>query len=94
MVQAELRVLHLHLKAARMRILKPTPCDTPTPTRPYFLIVPLPDPSIYQSVFSVFSQVSGVCLCMACRSQFSHSTKGILGMKLRSSDLNISAFIC
>jgi hypothetical protein len=54
-MQKELRVLHLHLKAAS-RILTSrqlgsyahTHSDTPTPKRPYLLIVPLPGPSIYK----------------------------------------------
>ena len=55
MVQEELRVLHLHLKAAS-RILtskqlgqgyeSPHSQATPTPTRPHFPTVPLPRPSI------------------------------------------------
>ena len=57
MVQEELRVLHLHLKASS-RILAfrylglgekaHTHSDTPTPTRPYLLIVPPPLPSIFK----------------------------------------------
>ena len=49
-VQAEPRVLHLHLKAAsdfqaaRMRVLKPTPIAT----RPHLQVVPLPRPSMYK----------------------------------------------
>jgi hypothetical protein len=31
-----------------MRVLKPTPTVTHTPTRPYLLIVPFPGPSIYK----------------------------------------------
>jgi hypothetical protein len=56
MVQEELRVLHLHLKVLAEYWLPGsydegpkahTHSDTPTPTRPYLLIVPLPGPSIY-----------------------------------------------
>jgi hypothetical protein len=54
MVQEELRVRHLYLKAARSRLasrqlgLKAhVHGDTPTPARPHLLIVPLPGPSIY-----------------------------------------------
>jgi hypothetical protein len=56
MMQAELRVLHLHLKAARGRLTLPvsqdkgvkahTHNDTPTPTRSHLLIVSLHGPSI------------------------------------------------
>jgi hypothetical protein len=56
MVQEELRVLHLHLKAAS-RILTSRQLgqgikahahnDPPTTTRPHFLIVPLPGPCVY-----------------------------------------------
>jgi hypothetical protein len=64
MVQEELRVLHVHLKAAS-RILASrqlgqgsysphpqwyTSCNkvSPTPTRPYLQTVPLPGPGIYK----------------------------------------------
>jgi hypothetical protein len=56
MVQAELRVLHLHLKAAS-RILASRqlgwgfynlPVTHLTPTGPHLLIVPFPRPSIYK----------------------------------------------
>jgi hypothetical protein len=62
MVQAELSVLHLHWKsacgrlacrAARMRVLKPIPSDTPTPTGSYLLLVSLPRPSIYKPSHSI-----------------------------------------
>jgi hypothetical protein len=52
MVQEELRVLHLHLKAARR--LSPRQLSLkahayiPTATRPYLLMVPHPGPSIYK----------------------------------------------
>jgi len=51
-VQEELRVLHLHLKAARRRLVlrqleMPSYRDTPTPTWPHLLIEPLPVPSIF-----------------------------------------------
>jgi hypothetical protein len=59
MVQEELRILHLHLKAAS-RILASgiktnTHNDTPTPARLHLLIVPLPMPNIYKP-----SQVSQI----------------------------------
>jgi hypothetical protein len=57
MVQEELRVPHLHLKAARRRLssrqlwegLKAHPqSDTLPPTGPHLPIVPLPGPSIFK----------------------------------------------
>ena len=57
MVQEELRVLYLNLKAVNriltsrklgMRVLKPTSTVTHLHTRPYLLIVPLPGLSIYK----------------------------------------------
>jgi hypothetical protein len=56
MMQEELRVLRLHLEAARRRLTSRQDKgikahiqnDTPTPTRLHFLIVPLPEPSIYK----------------------------------------------
>ena len=57
MVQAELRALHLHLKAASGRLTSSqlgeglkahVHSDTPTPTGPHLLIVPLPWPSIFK----------------------------------------------
>jgi hypothetical protein len=53
MVQKELRVLHLHLKAAS-RILASrqlpalTHSGTPTPTGTHLLIVPFPGPTLYK----------------------------------------------
>jgi hypothetical protein len=45
----ELRVLHLHLKAARMRVSQSLfHSDTPTSTGPHLLIVPFPGPSIFK----------------------------------------------
>ena len=59
MALEELRVLHLHLKAAtrilastqlRWESQSPPPhSDTPTPTRLHLLIVPLPGPSILKA---------------------------------------------
>jgi hypothetical protein len=56
MVQEELRVLHLHLKADRRRwassgsqreaLKAHTYSDTLPPTRPHLLTVPFPGPSI------------------------------------------------
>jgi hypothetical protein len=69
-VQEELRVVHLHLKAASGRLasrqldegLKAhTHSDTPTPTGPHLLKVPLPGKSIYkpsQVFFFTGQQVS------------------------------------
>ena len=45
----ELRVLHLHLKASGRRLAHcPPHNNTPPPTRPHLLIVPLPGPSIFK----------------------------------------------
>jgi hypothetical protein len=44
----ELRVLYLHLKAAKTCFQAARASDTPNPTRPHLLIVPLPGPSIYK----------------------------------------------
>jgi hypothetical protein len=53
MVQEELRVLHLHLKATRIKLtsrqLKAnTHSDSVPPTRPHLQIVPFPGPSIFE----------------------------------------------
>jgi hypothetical protein len=48
MVQAELRVLHLHLKAASGRLTSRQLTVTQVPTRPHLLVVLLPEPSIYK----------------------------------------------
>ena len=52
MVQNELRVLHLVLKANRSRIANGQedlkPYSSTLPTRPHLLIVPLPKPSIFK----------------------------------------------
>jgi hypothetical protein len=62
MMQAELRVLHLHLKAAiKIQASRQlgwgfkahTHSDTPTPTGPYLLLVPLPGRSIYKPSHAV-----------------------------------------
>ena len=57
MVQEELRSLHLHLNATSRilasRQLAQAHGDTPTPTRPCLLIVPLPGPSIYKPSHSM-----------------------------------------
>ena len=49
----ELRVLYLHLKAAKTCFQAARASDTPNPTRPHLLIVPLPGPSIYKPSHSL-----------------------------------------
>jgi len=66
MVQEELRVLHLHLEAARSLISRQlgwgirahSHSDTPTQTRLHPLIVPLPGPSIHKPLHYLSALVS------------------------------------
>ena len=65
MVQRDLRVLHLHLKAgfqaARM-IKAHAHSDTPTPTKPHFQILPLPRPSTYKPSHLLTESCSALCV--------------------------------
>jgi hypothetical protein len=72
MVQEELRVLHLHLKAASRILVSRqyyeglkahTHSDTPTPTGPHLLIVPLPGPSIYKPSHMKMRVIVPVIMC-------------------------------